>query len=142
VLRVGGDNLRKSVFPEGNIEEQNQKFQQLLKSQDYQPLVDWTVQQLKNKYQEKLVILYIPYIHYNNLNEETSPIETSLKAATKKYNIKFVDPKQGFLKSYQDTHQAAFGFNNTVQGTGHTNEIGHEILAESLASFLKEKIAK
>jgi len=143
VVRVGGENLRKSfATKEGNTENPNQKFKKVLESQNYQPLVDWTVQQLKNKYKEKLVILYLPFFDYQNFNARESPIENSLKAITKKYEVNFVDPRQDFIESYQLHHQPAYGFNNTTPGIGHMNEIGHEIIADSLADFFKERIAE
>ncbi|WP_208345958.1 hypothetical protein, partial [Aetokthonos hydrillicola] len=142
VVRVGGDNLKNFFVKEGKKEDKEKDFQKILRSQDYTPLADWVVQQLKNKYQDKLVILYLPFIHYNNLNEEPSPIGNLLETFSQKHNVKFVNPRKDFLKSYELTHQTAFGFNNTIPGTGHANEIGHEIIAESLTNLLKEKIAK
>ena len=140
VVRLGGDNLRKSLATkEGGKDNPEAK---VLEFKDNKPLVDWTVQQLKNKYKEKLVILYLPFLNYNNTKEANTPIENSLKASTNKYGVKFIDMKQDFLESYQLEHQPVYGFNNATQGKGHMNEMGHELTAERLATVLKERIAK
>ncbi len=140
VVRIGGENLRKSLeSKEGGKENPEAK---VLEFKDNRPLVDWTVQQLKNKYKEKLVILYLPFLDYNNTKAANTPIENSLKASTNKYGVKFIDMKQDFLKSYQLEHQPVYGFNNAIQGKGHMNEMGHELTAERLATVLKERIGK
>lgn len=142
VVRVGGDNLRKNFNKEEKVKHDAKLQLSELERQHTEQLVDWTVQQLKDKYRDKLVILYFPFIDYHNLAAESSLIEKTLKASTDKYGVKLVDMRESLLKSYQLTHQPAFGFNNTVPGTGHLNEIGHQLIANELAIVLNQEIDK
>jgi lysophospholipase L1-like esterase len=142
VVRVGGDNLRKTFSKEEKVKNNTTAKLSELELQHNEQLVDWTVQQLKDKYKEKLVIMYFPFIDYHNLAAESSSIEKALKASTNKYRVKLVDMRQSLLESYKLTHQPAFGFNNTLPGTGHLNEIGHQLIANDLANFFNQEIGK
>ncbi|SRR5579883_693025 len=141
VIRVGGDNLRKALSKENKSQDADDQILKL-KSKNNESLVDWTIQQLKDKYKDKLVILYFPFIDYHSIKAEPSPVETALKVSTKKYGVNLVNMRQNFMKYYKSTHQPAFGFNNTVPGTGHINEIGHELIADRLENFFNPEVSK
>lgn len=142
IARVGGDNVGKLLTAKESMSAvANDKFQQRdLKQHD--TLVNWTVQELQNKYHEKLVILYLPFIDYHNLTKSPSHLETVLAEISKKRGVKFVNMRRDFLEYYKIHRQTAYGFNNTEPGTGHLNEIGHALTAENLADFLQKRISQ
>lgn len=142
VLRVGGKNLQSLLGTKENklsLPASNSSQKKLKNLSRYEAVIDWTVENLKNKY-PKVVILYLP--DYNNINQNPTEIETALTKFTAKYNIDFVNMKQDFINYYQAHHQRVHGFNNTVPGTGHINEIGHELTAKHLAEVFETRIIK
>ena len=143
VLRVGGRNLQKILTAkqtEENTAESEPVANQLPYSQNYDALIDWTLKTLKSKY-PKVVILYLPDMDYSNLNKGSSNVETHLKIAAAQQGIDFINMRKSFTLYYQLHHQPAHGFNNTVPGKGHINEIGHALTAADLAGFFENKRA-
>jgi hypothetical protein len=137
VLRVGGKNLQKSLGTKPN--KLNAPPPESSQPSQYDALVDWAVENLKAKYPQ-LVILYFP--DYNNIKGNPSGIETALSRFTTKHNVRFVNMREDFINYYQVHQQRVHGFNNTVPGTGHINEIGHWLTAEHLAVVFEERVLK
>ena len=40
---------------------------------------------------------------------------------------------------FQQSREIPYGFRNTAMGTGHLNEAGHRLIAQTLYTYLKEK---
>ncbi|MFB2918571.1 MULTISPECIES: hypothetical protein [Aerosakkonema] len=142
VLRVGGKNLQSLLGTKENklsLPASNSSQKKLKNLSRYEAVIDWTVEKFKNKY-PKVVILYLP--DYNNINQNPTEIETALTKFTAKHNVDFVNMRQDFINYHQAHHQRVHGFNNTVPGTGHINEIGHELTAKHLAEVFETRIIK
>lgn len=142
VLRVGGKNLQKILGTKQN--QPNESAAESLQKESsrlsqYEAVVDWTIENLKEKYPQ-LVILYLT--DYNNIKEKPTEIEVFLRKFTAKHNVYFVDMRDDYTNYYKVHHQPAYGFNNTLPGRGHINEIGHALAAERLAVLFKERILK
>lgn len=142
VLRVGGRNLQK-ILTANQTKQSATEFdlaKQLPYSHNYDALIYWTLKSLKNKY-SKVVILYLPDMEYSNLSEGSSQVEIYLKKAAAQQGVDFINMRESFTLYYQLHHQPAHGFNNTVPGTGHINEIGHALTAATLTDFFEKKRA-
>ncbi|MCL1474298.1 hypothetical protein [Argonema antarcticum] len=143
VLRVGGKNLQKLLgTKENKLSLPGADSSQKKKSPDlsrYDAVIDWTVENIKNKY-PKVVILYLP--DYNNVNQSSSQIENALNKYTAKHKVDFVNMREDFINYYQINRQRVHGFNNTVPGTGHVNEVGNSLTAERLAVIFETRILK
>ncbi len=135
IVRVGARNLQ-TLLKGGATPEDAPSSTPKPTEKNYDRLVEWTVVNLKAKYRN-LIILHVPYVTFNNPNEPPSPVQTSLTKMAAKYNIPIVAMRKDFMEYYQATHQPASGFNNTIPGTGHINEVGHELIAKRLVPMLE-----
>jgi hypothetical protein len=140
VLRVGGKNIQGLLKEKRNELDKTQSQNQKDKSQKSFEGINWVIENMKDKY-PNLVVLYFPDIDYSNVKKNPSEIELFLEKVTTQHNVHFVNMREDFINYYRVYHQPAHGFNNTVPGTGHANEIGHELAAENLASLF-ERILK
>jgi lysophospholipase L1-like esterase len=104
-----------------------------------QEMVDWVIQQLKACYPEA-VVLYIPTIDYYNLKTPQGQAESLLTNSCIKKNVKMINMRSIFLEHFKKTRQPASGFYNTTPGVGHTNAVGHRLMAEALAQHFSEKV--
>lgn len=102
---------------------------------NYDALAEWAVVNLKAKYRN-LILVHIPY-DTNNLNKPAQPAEAALIKMAEKHRVPIVAMRKDFVAYYRVTRQPASGFNNTIPGTGHINEIGHELIARRLAPMLQ-----
>lgn len=131
-LRVGGKNLQAMLKKQAKPTEAAPT-----KSQgNYDRLIEWTVVNLKAKY-PNLVILHIPYVTFNNPNEPPNPAEAALIEIAEKHKVPIVAMRRDFVNYHQTFHQPTSGFNNSIPGTGHINEIGHELIAQRLVPLLE-----
>lgn len=153
-LRLAAEGLQvifnsfKPAFASGEAHgkaEKNSK-NDTAKDSSYKDVVDWSIKNLKEKY-KNIAILYIPDIDYEKLSLELTPIEVSIKKSAAKYGVPFVDMKKDFIDHYKQTKEFSSGFGNTTPGTGHINELGHDLTAHRLArlfkgNFLKNEIVR
>ncbi|MFZ5805751.1 MAG: SGNH/GDSL hydrolase family protein [Verrucomicrobiota bacterium] len=105
-------------------------------------LIKWELQQLKNLYGEKLILLHTPRMpqienHQIVLTEE-NPLIDELKKLCTELQIPVADPSSQFIELYQTQHKFPRGFNNSRPGSGHFNESGHQILANVLFEYLNQ----
>ena len=54
-----------------------------------------------------------------------------------KYGIEFIDMYDAFKTQFETDNKLAHGFINTAVGQGHLNEIGHEMIAESICTTIR-----
>ncbi len=102
---------------------------------DYADIIDWTIETLKNEY-PKMAILYL------TLNKSESNIEVLMKGSANKYGIDLLNTRDAFSYYYQSHCQPVNGFDNTMPGTGHINEIGHAIVADCLTDYFMRKVLR
>ncbi len=98
-------------------------------------IIDWTVKTLKSDY-PNISILYL------TLNKSESNVESLLKMAVNKYKVDFVNMRLDFSDYYMLNIQPVNGFDNTMPGEGHINEIGHAIVGERMVDYFMEKVFK
>lgn len=96
----------------------------------------WVLQQLKYSY-ENVVLLYIPSIDYENIND-VDKLESYLQRQSDQLGLDFINMRKPFVEYYKKTHQPPHGFNNTTPGTGHINEIGHKLIANALNNYYEQ----
>lgn len=91
----------------------------------------------------KLIILYQPI---TQIDESGNMVDTTNKDALLAFSnacelngIIFVDMTEPFEKLYNEQHQLAHGFVNTAVGTGHLNEYGHKVIADTLAEIINNE---
>jgi hypothetical protein len=97
-------------------------------------LVRWTIRELQ-KY-PRAIILYIPNLNYGHLNE-TPATEFAIEAACHESGVPLVNMRNAFIEHYQNTYEPAHGFANQKPGTGHLNEVGHQLTARELLKQMK-----
>lgn len=109
-------------------------------------LIGWQLEKLKEKYGNRFVLLYTgiaPFIDNGNIVEKevdyVSRAKEKIKKECDKFDIAFIDTTDDFLNFYRQSKQLPRGFDNSMPGSGHLNEDGHEILAEILYKFIKGK---
>jgi hypothetical protein len=99
----------------------------------YGDIIDWTLKTLKNDY-PRMAILYI------TVNKSESNIESLLKSSASKYDLDIINMRL-IISNYYLTHcQPVNGFDNTIPGDGHLNEIGHAMVANCLADYFMKKV--
>lgn len=52
--------------------------------------------------------------------------------------IDFIDIGDRFLAHYSEYYELPYGFSNTTPGNGHLNQVGHQIMAETILDYLTE----
>lgn len=52
--------------------------------------------------------------------------------------IDFIDTGDAFLEHYNEYYELPYGFANTTPGSGHLNEVGHQIMANAIIDYLEE----
>ncbi len=103
-------------------------------------MIEEQVRILKEEFGNNLVVLYIPRVPMIKdgevVFEESEDIKRSLIGGLSSLDIDFLDTTDDFNNYYNETKQFPFGFDNTQPGTGHLNEVGHEIVAKDIRSIL------
>ncbi|WP_062199773.1 SGNH/GDSL hydrolase family protein [Massilibacterium senegalense] len=147
VFRLGADKAQKiaasSSSSDSSDETTNEK-PTTFNSKDievinYDSLVEWTIEELKKKY-PNVVVLYIPQINYYDLETPPSEIETLLEKHAANYDVDFINMREDFISYYEEYKTPAHGFHNTTPGTGHTNKIGHQLIATKLSNFFESRL--
>jgi hypothetical protein len=99
---------------------------------------------LKNKYENNFTIIYLPMeptlsnnlLNFNNVEELIFKKEILVQAEN--LNISIIDMTLEFEYLYFKNQQLAYGFSNTLPGTGHMNEFGHLFLANNIIEVLEK----
>jgi hypothetical protein len=97
-------------------------------------LVQWAIPRLSSSF-PRPVFLFLP-------NESVPPTGSErLTAATvRAHAADYLNPRREFLSAVH-AFQPPRGFNNTVPGQGHLNEVGHRLVAAQLTAFFKKQIS-
>ena len=57
----------------------------------------------------------------------------------KESGITYIDMRDAFLESYENSHTVPFGFMNTSPATGHINDSAHRMMADALYEVIRRK---
>jgi lysophospholipase L1-like esterase len=131
IIQFGGKNIERLVKKQKEREN---------KELDTTPVIDWSLKTLQEKYPH-VVILYIPEtinLHGEDIN--IPKVEKTIEQIAHKYKIPLVNMRYAFSVHYQKTQQPAYGFNNGQLGSGHTNVVGHTLMAQELTSYFKREV--
>lgn len=102
--------------------------------------VDAAVALLRSQYDGRLIIFYHPDVDIQPdgiLTLEEDERVAMYREACGKYGVAFVDVSAAFLEAYERDYTVPYGFSNTKMGSGHFNEAGHQICADTLLEALK-----
>jgi lysophospholipase L1-like esterase len=108
---------------------------------DEAAFIDYALKELKATYGDPILV-YLPVIDYFD-PESAAPdfTEQQLQLATQKAGVRYISMRGEFLRFYQDEHQIATGFANTMPGTGHLNPAGHKLVAKQIYQMITEELA-
>lgn len=71
---------------------------------------------------------------YENTAEQLSIVKETCSES----GIHFVDTSLLLADHYQKTQQHPYGFSNTTPGSGHLNEVGHQLIAQALYDYINQ----
>ncbi len=89
----------------------------------------------------KVIIIYHPETVLDddgNMLCENNEYVRLFDEACGNNGVMFVDMYDDFREIYESDHVLAHGFSNTAIGTGHLNEVGHNLMAKRLAACIEE----
>ena len=102
--------------------------------------VDAAVALLRAQYNGRLIIFYHPDVDIRSdgsMMPEKDERAALYREACGKYGVEFVDVSDAFQDAYARDYTVPYGFSNTKMGSGHFNEAGHQICADTLLEVLK-----
>ena len=67
----------------------------------------------------------------------THATDEVFRQVCQEYGVTLVDMSDRFIREYNNSHEAPYGFNNTTIGKGHFNRTGHRMVAEELLNVLR-----
>lgn len=100
---------------------------------DYTGLLRWSVPRLLKRY-PGAVVLFVPDESAGRTRVERLVAETVQASGGICLN-----PRRAFSQAAQ-SHRPPRGFNNTMPGTGHLNELGHQLVADHLAAHFAARL--
>jgi hypothetical protein len=103
--------------------------------------LDWAIRTLRDRY-PRVILLYIPTLLYDHLNQPPPEVETLLAAATRRWHVDYINLRDDFVQDFRAHHQPLHGFDNTLPGFGHINSRGHLLAARRLAAYFEGKIGR
>lgn len=109
--------------------------------------IRWLAAGMKASY-PRSVLLYVPELVYYDpkldLRDPAHPLyqvpdfEQNLNQDCASLGIPLLNMRRTFTEYYLRTLQPVHGFDNTTPGEGHTNALGHRLIAETLYQYLKD----
>jgi len=138
-VRVGFKKIQQLLNSNSDstaVEDSSQISNKKKEQDNLEELISFSVKQLKEKY-PNLVLLYLPDINYSELNAKDTEIASLLKKYSRMYSVDIIDMKEDFMNSYKNTNQPVHGFNNTIPGEGHINNVGHQLVSDKLIHFFE-----
>lgn len=90
-----------------------------------------TVRGLKQAYGSHLLIVFTPHIGVVG-DDEPDDLETKLMDACRQEGVSCTSTRQAMLADRAENSRLSRGFHNTAPGSGHLNEVGHEIVAKEI----------
>lgn len=113
----------------------------------YRSAAEKVVKRLADIAAEKDFGIVLVYHHGTQLDDQSGMVRIDdlecvriFEEVCQKYDVRFLDVIDDFILHYQSTYQTPRGFSNTAMNEGHTNAVGHRIIAEVLYnSIFKEE---
>ena len=90
---------------------------------------------MTSEYNGKLIFLYQPRINIDEkgaMHMADDIYYESFSEACLRCNVELCNMEDAFLEAYDENFIVPYGFSNTSMGTGHLNEAGHSIIADTL----------
>lgn len=111
----------------------------------YRAAVDNVVRKLALTAAEKQFKLVFVYHYGTHLDDQLGMVRIDdvecvrvFSEVCQAYNVRFIDVIDDFILHYQNTNETPRGFANTAMNEGHTNAVGHSIIAEVLYNTICE----
>lgn len=106
--------------------------------EEYRELLSESFGKIRKEYNGKLMVLYLPSISIENsgmvINYDISFSDFS--DICSRYDIEVIDMGGVYLRNYNLDYRVPYGFDNTSPGSGHLNESGHEMVAQTLYKII------
>jgi hypothetical protein len=142
VLRVGADKAQKLLSSPTEVVSKSSVVTSGDDSDENDLLVKWTVESLKKKY-SNVVIVYLPTINYEDIkNSKPTDIEKLLEKYCDLNEVGVINMRQHYIDYYSRFKTPSNGFNNTAPGSGHINKWGHRLVGEQLALYFEGRLDK
>lgn len=111
----------------------------------YRTAVDNVIEKLASKTAEKSAMLLIVYHHATQLDDRLGMVRIDdmecvriFSEVCQKHDVRFLDVVDDFIDHYASTYETPRGFANTAMNEGHTNAVGHGIIAQALYDAICE----
>lgn len=96
---------------------------------------------IRSEYEGPIVILYHPQTiiqEDGTVLIQRGKMINIFRTVCDEVGIDFIDVGDDFLEHYNQFHELPYGFANTTPGSGHLNEVGHQIMSDAILNYLKE----
>ncbi|MHC0037562.1 SGNH/GDSL hydrolase family protein [Pseudoneobacillus sp. C159] len=137
VFHVGADKIQKILAQKKFTSVQATTSNH--NGQDFDSLISWTVTEFKQQY-PNLVLLYLPSLDFEQIDAQPSEIEHLVEVYAQKNNVPIINMRKPFVQQYVTKKQPVYGFNNTIPGDGHSNSLGHQLIADELIDFFEGRL--
>lgn len=101
--------------------------------------IDWTVQQLAERY-PKLIVVHMPIGASTGGLHPPMDSEGFLIKSCERHRVPLIVMRDRIAQDYMETKQPPFGFYNTLPWLGHPNAYGHKLVAQALYEFFIDKL--
>lgn len=139
--------LQNVIKPKAKNNINNTSVKKRVFGKNDKRLIDWELEQLKNKYGNNISFIYIsdyPVVSKNGIvfsgDEYYYDFENYLFDKCKEWDIDIIDTSDAFADFYKNTKQLPTGFNNTRPGSGHINQYAHKIIAGLVNQYIKDNM--
>lgn len=110
-------------------------------AEEYRAVITECLSLIRCQYDGPIVFVYHPVTEIQNdgsikiVRSQTLDI---FREACENTGIDFIDTGDAFLKYFNEYYELPYGFANTTPGSGHLNEVGHKIMADTIIDYLEE----
>lgn len=110
-------------------------------SDNYSMVIGKALRLMKSEYDKPLVFIYHPRVDIEKdgtLSLVYSETWEIFKEACINNGIDIIDCGPDFIENYNSKKELPYGFANTTLGSGHLNEVGHQIVANEIIAYWEE----
>ncbi len=122
--------------------ESSQKSEATADQLQYEDSLDQLFSLMRKQYKGDIIIVYHPATSLNadgTLSIKTHSSDLIFSKLCEAHSIVFIDMKDDFEKAYYQDAHAVYGFDNTTLMSGHINKFGHQLIADRLFEYFKER---
>lgn len=97
---------------------------------------------VQSEYEGEIVVVYhngFSMDENGKMRTDDSQIKMDFSEACAEDDITIIDMTEILSEHFEQNREIPYGFWNTAMGTGHLNEVGHQLIAQALYAYLKEK---